>query len=723
MDKGNIDGRYRCIKKLATGELAEVYLVEASDEATPPRSLALKWMRGRAASNSHKREMFLSEPKILKELKHPCILNLIAEGQWEKRPYFVTEWVEGTDIRKASLGANLNKLHYLFLQLLDVLHYLHSQHVCHLDLKPENILISTTGRPRVVLIDFSLAGWFADHESSSLGLVGTIPYAAPELAEGVPPSVQADLYSLGVVLYELVTGRLPFVGEDLGRVLTEQLQGRFQAVWGEGETVWHGLANVIVSMLQRDPNARPQSVLEIIQQINASENENYQLPFVELYDEVLQKRIEPAPLEPFTGDWKQATQRLFDYYKERDSKKAFAWIKSFWKKEYFAEAPAAFFLEWARLLVDANQLEESQTLLTLVQTRKQMDTFEQGLFYEVKVKRAWTEHSVKEFYENFEKSWSYYEKSNYTSGMIRLYIFRAMMEIRFNQLEAASRDLGEAMVLAEQGGHKFYYVLARSHMGDLVYLRGDWSQADELYEIVIDDYRRLKYPLGQASGLLDRSLVQLNLGKLVEARRCALEAYKIAMERGYTLVLGKSLFNLARIEISLGDRRGQMDYLNEAVKLFEEKQLKFPLMEALVSRAYALKAAGATNKALEDLNRVLVEAKENNPVSYYLALWLKATMTAEKLIPEAGAPDQLILEVIDYFKKIESSKILWEAYSDLGHYYLTQDYPEKAKYYLNLAKQTVDEYLESLPNAFKLSFLRDRKHLEIQNALNQLKRE
>ena len=166
-----------------------------------------------------------------------------------------------------------------------------------------------------------------------------------------------------------------------------------------------------------------------------------------------------------------------------------------------------------------------------------------------------------------------------------------------------------------------------------------------------------------------------------------------------------------------------MDYLNEAVLLFEEKQLKFPLMEALVSRAYALKAAGATNKALEDLNRVLVEAKENNPVSYYLALWLKATMTAEKLIPEAGAPDQLILEVIDYFKKIESSKILWEAYSDLGHYYLTQDYPEKAKYYLNLAKQTVDEYLESLPNAFKLSFLRDRKHLEIQNALNQLKRE
>src|SRR3990167_8793176 len=104
MDKGNIDGRYRCIKKLATRELAEVYLVEASDEATPPRSLALKWMRGRAASNSHKREMFLSEPKILKELKHPCILNLIAEGQWGKRPYFVTEWVEGTDIRKASLG-------------------------------------------------------------------------------------------------------------------------------------------------------------------------------------------------------------------------------------------------------------------------------------------------------------------------------------------------------------------------------------------------------------------------------------------------------------------------------------------------------------------------------------------------------------------------------------------------------------------------------------------
>jgi serine/threonine protein kinase/tetratricopeptide (TPR) repeat protein len=211
-------GPYRLVKQLGSGGMGEVWLASRSD-GTLNRQVALKLPHAHLLEGAIRRR-FERERDILAALAHPHIAQLydagVADGQ---HPYLAMECVDGTSINdhcrneKLSLEARLD----LFLQVLDAVGYAHGRLIAHRDLKPSNILV--TRESRVKLLDFGIAkllGSETGDQSTQLtrvgGCIATPDYAAPEQLKGEPITVAVDLYALGVILHELLTGRRPFRG-------------------------------------------------------------------------------------------------------------------------------------------------------------------------------------------------------------------------------------------------------------------------------------------------------------------------------------------------------------------------------------------------------------------------------------------------------------------------------------------------------------------------------
>jgi eukaryotic-like serine/threonine-protein kinase len=212
---GDIVGAYRMIRKLGEGGMGTVWLAERSDGLIP-RPVALKLPRGwwRRASLA---ERMAREREILATLNHPNIARLYDAGiTTEGQPYLALEYVEGRRIDEfvAEGGLDLRRLLALFLQVTDAVAHAHSQLVVHRDLKPSNILVTTGGQTR--LLDFGIAKLLEQGEARETELTEqsgralTPDYASPEQIAGVPISTSSDVYSLGVVLYELLTQVRPY---------------------------------------------------------------------------------------------------------------------------------------------------------------------------------------------------------------------------------------------------------------------------------------------------------------------------------------------------------------------------------------------------------------------------------------------------------------------------------------------------------------------------------
>jgi len=204
-------GPYRVVRELARGGMGVVYLAERADGQFEQR-VALKLMkRGMDSEEIHQR--FLAERQILAQLTHPHIARLLDGGvSNEGQPYFAIEYVDGTAItahceaRQLGVEQRLR----LFLDVCDAVRYAHQNLVVHRDLKPSNILVTADGQAK--LLDFGIAKLLRQ-ETGETGLtqtglrVMTPEYAAPEQVLGEPVTTATDVYALGAVLYELLTGR------------------------------------------------------------------------------------------------------------------------------------------------------------------------------------------------------------------------------------------------------------------------------------------------------------------------------------------------------------------------------------------------------------------------------------------------------------------------------------------------------------------------------------
>ena len=240
----SLNGRYRLEARIAAGGMSTVY--RALDE-TLERQVAVKLMNREVATDSDQLERFRREARAVAQLSHPHIVGVIDAGEDDGRPYIVFEYVEGETLkdRIRRLGRlPITEAVAYAIEIARALGAAHARHIVHRDVKPQNVLIDHEGSAKVT--DFGIARTLEEDGLTADGRVlGTTDYVSPEQALGQDVTGQSDLYSLGVVLYEMLTGEVPFKGESQVAVAMKHVRETIPDVQLKRPEVSAALASVV----------------------------------------------------------------------------------------------------------------------------------------------------------------------------------------------------------------------------------------------------------------------------------------------------------------------------------------------------------------------------------------------------------------------------------------------------------------------------------------------
>jgi TolB-like protein len=268
---GRSIGKYAVRSSLGAGGMGEIYLAE---DAQLGRSVALKFLSPHIAANAEGMRRFRREAEAASALNHPNILTVHEVGRWRGRDYLVTEYVEGVTLRtrmrneKLSLAGSID----IALQIASALQAAHSQGIVHRDIKPENVMLRPDGLVKV--LDFGIAKYAASDgqrdttASTTTGMVvGTTAYMSPEQARGSSVDRRTDVWSLGVVLYEMVAGCLPFGGETPSDRIAAILERDPEPLGARRPEVPRGLERIVSMALAKDPRQRYTSTTAMIEDL------------------------------------------------------------------------------------------------------------------------------------------------------------------------------------------------------------------------------------------------------------------------------------------------------------------------------------------------------------------------------------------------------------------------------------------------------------------------
>ena len=216
-----IDGRYRVVSRVGSGGMAEVY---CADDVQLGRRVAVKLLHERFALDEEFVERFRREASSAASLSHANIVSVYDRGEWGGTYYIAMEYLDGRSLDSiVREEAPLPPDHAIELteQVLRAARFAHRRGVVHRDLKPHNVIVDEEGRVKVT--DFGIAQAGASEITQTGSIMGTARYLSPEQAQGLPVSPRSDLYSIGVMLYELLTGTVPFEGESVVAIALRHL--------------------------------------------------------------------------------------------------------------------------------------------------------------------------------------------------------------------------------------------------------------------------------------------------------------------------------------------------------------------------------------------------------------------------------------------------------------------------------------------------------------------
>jgi beta-lactam-binding protein with PASTA domain len=257
-----LDGRYHVLERIAAGGMGEVF---RAHDAVLAREVAIKVLHRSLAGDPGFVERFRREARAAATLNHPNIVAVYDWGAVDGIYYMVMEFVRGRgvrDILNAGGRMEASQAADVVRQTLVALQHAHGHGIVHRDLKPENILITRDGV--VKLTDLGLARAYADGTATGTGQVtGTVQYLSPEQIRGEPADPRSDLYSLGIVMFELLTGRLPFTGETPMSIAYKHLSDRVPSPSSLSPGIPRELDGFVASATDRDREMRPESAAEM----------------------------------------------------------------------------------------------------------------------------------------------------------------------------------------------------------------------------------------------------------------------------------------------------------------------------------------------------------------------------------------------------------------------------------------------------------------------------
>jgi len=308
-----IGNRYRVESQVASGGMATVYL--ATDQRLD-RQVAIKVIHQHLANDSNFQEKFVLEAKTAAKLSHPNLVNVFDQGSDLGTTYLVMEYVPGITLRDA-----LNEYGPLpavralemLAQILSGLAAAHRAGILHRDLKPDNVLLADDGR--VKLGDFGLARAISAHTSTG-DLVGTIAYLSPELVTRGLADARSDVYAAGILLYELLTGKQPFEGEQAVQIAYQHANSTVPAPSLVAHETPVAIDRLVAWATAKLPDDRPADAGELLSKVNAlvadlkagKSDRTTVMDFAPI-DSNATQLISPTPL---TGDDFQATEAIFD---------------------------------------------------------------------------------------------------------------------------------------------------------------------------------------------------------------------------------------------------------------------------------------------------------------------------------------------------------------------------------------------------------------------------
>jgi serine/threonine-protein kinase len=256
-----LDGRYHVVDRIAAGGMGEVFRAR---DAVLEREVAIKVLHRQLASDGGFVDRFRREARAAASLSHQNIVAVYDWGAVDGIYFMVMEYVRGQSAREILNAEGVlapAQAADVLLQVLSALDHAHRQGIVHRDVKPENVMITRDGVAKVA--DFGLARAYADAQITEAGTVtGTVQYLAPEQLQGEPADPRTDLYSLGIVAYELLTGRLPFGGETPMAIAYKHLHERVPAPSARNPAVPAGLDGWVASMTEKSRELRPESAAE-----------------------------------------------------------------------------------------------------------------------------------------------------------------------------------------------------------------------------------------------------------------------------------------------------------------------------------------------------------------------------------------------------------------------------------------------------------------------------
>jgi tetratricopeptide (TPR) repeat protein len=262
LEEGILNGRYRLDAELGRGGMGAVY---RAHDLLLKRDVAVKVV-SEAGLSTEGRARLLREAQSAAQLNHPNVVSVYDVGEVAlpgsggQAPFIVMELVEGESLH-ARRPDDPGEIVGIMGQVCAALAHAHEYGIVHRDLKPENVMVTADGRAK--LLDFGLARTVASRLTAEGTLVGTVFYVAPEQALGQEVDGRADLYALGVLLYELLTGRLPFDADDPLAVIGQHLHAPVVSPTEYNPEIPDGLRDLILQLLSKNPEDRPASAGEV----------------------------------------------------------------------------------------------------------------------------------------------------------------------------------------------------------------------------------------------------------------------------------------------------------------------------------------------------------------------------------------------------------------------------------------------------------------------------